>query len=347
MLRLMLIVLTMTVLAGCAPAIVQPPPRFFWPPKPEQPRIEWIATYFGDTDIQAKTFMSEIIGVDSSVMFKRPISAAGDGEGRFVVTDQGLGMAALFDLNKQEVFPLGGSVGAVDFRQPTGVAVDGEGNFYVADTRFCKVFVVNRENTVLRVLDLSEHAKSIGGLAVDRARAQLVIPDAKGGKLLLFSLTGQLLSTIEGGGNFAYPNAVAVASDGSLLIADTFSATIVRLSSEGKYISSIGKRGDSPGDLALVTGVAVDSEDHIYATDGRLHNLTIFDKAGNTLLVIGGQYSMRSGNIARGGFLIPQGVSIDKNDRIYVADSFNRRVQVFQYLNKRYMADHPITEPKP
>ena len=62
--------------------------------------------------------------------------------------------------------------------------------------------------------------------------------------------------------------------------------------------------------------------------------------------MVGGQHSVGSGNIGRGGFQIPQGISIDKNDRIYVADSLNRRVQVLQYLSQRYLSEHPISQPK-
>lgn len=347
--RLIVAVIMITVFSGCAatPKNVQPTKRFFWPTEPEQPRIEWIATYAGDLDIKEKGFMSAIVGDDSSVRLGRPISVAGDGEGRFVVSDQEVGQVFMFNLNRHEAFPLGGNAGAASFTQPSGVAVDGEGIFYVADNASRKVFVVNGENIILRVMDLSAHASSIGSLIVDRARARLVIPDAKGSKVLVFTLTGKLLSTVDGKGYFSFPNAVAVASDGSMVIADTYNATIVHYSADGKFLNSIGKRGDSPGNLTLVTGVAVDSEDHIYATDGRLHNVTIFDKEGNTLLVIGGSHSVRSGNIGRGGFLVPQGISIDKNDRIYVADSLNKRVQLFQYLNQRYLTEHPIAPSKP
>lgn len=343
----MLFLLLTTLLAACAPKVVPVTKRFFWPTEPDEPRIEWIATYFSDLDIKERNFMSEIVGEDTSVRFQRPISVAGDGEGCFVVADQESGLVSMFNLNKRAVSPLGGSVSAADFRKPSGVAVDGDGNFYVADGATRKVFVVSGENVMLRVLDLSEHVKTIGAIAVDRVRGNLVVPDAKSAKVVYFSLTGEFRKTLEGKGYFSFPNAVAVASDGTLFIADSFNATVVRFSVEGKYVSSIGKRGDSPGNLTLVTGVAVDSEDHIYTTDGRLHNVTIFDKEGNTLLVIGGQHSIGSGNIGRGGFQIPQGISIDKNDRIYVADSFNRRVQVFQYLNKRYLSEHPIVQTTP
>jgi hypothetical protein len=32
-----------------------------------------------------------------------------------------------------------------------------------------------------------------------------------------------------------------------------------------------------------------------------------------------------------GAFQLPTGIRIDANDRIYVVDSFNRRVQVYHY----------------
>lgn len=347
--RLIQLLLISGLLGACAmsPKVVQPEKRYFWPPEPDQPRIEWIASYNSDLDIKQKNIMSAIVGDDMSVRFGRPISVAGDGEGRFVVSDQESGQVFMFDLNRHNAFPFGGSADAATFTQPSGVAVDREGNFYVADTGSRKIFVVNSNNFLLRVMDLSSHVASIGSIAIDRTRGTLVIPDAKGSKLVLFSLTGELRSTIEGKGYFSFPNSVAVASDGSLFIADSFNATIVHVSGEGKYINSIGKRGDSAGNLTLVTCVAVDSEDHVYATDGRLHTVTVFDAQGNTLLVIGGQHSVATGNIGRGGFLIPQGISVDKNDRIYVADSLNRRVQVLQYLNQRYLNDHPIVKPLP
>ena len=35
-----------------------------------------------------------------------------------------------------------------------------------------------------------------------------------------------------------------------------------------------------------------------------------------------------------GQFWLPAGIWIDGNDRIYVADSYNGRVQIFQYLKQ-------------
>ena len=35
-----------------------------------------------------------------------------------------------------------------------------------------------------------------------------------------------------------------------------------------------------------------------------------------------------------GEFWMPAGLWIDQNDKIYVADSYNKRVQIFQYLKE-------------
>jgi len=52
----------------------------------------------------------------------------------------------------------------------------------------------------------------------------------------------------------------------------------------------------------------------------------IFDEWGSLLLVFGGP-----GNTP-GKFWLPNAIHIDSNDRIYVSDAYNKRVQVFQYL---------------
>ena len=41
-------------------------------------------------------------------------------------------------------------------------------------------------------------------------------------------------------------------------------------------------------------------------------------------------------NTKPGKFQLPAGMFIDSEDRIYVVDQLNRRVQVFQYLGERW-----------
>jgi hypothetical protein len=62
--------------------------------------------------------------------------------------------------------------------------------------------------------------------------------------------------------------------------------------------------------------------------DAAFGNFQIFDNSGERpLLLFVGQFGGNPGQ-----FMLPAGMFIDDKDRIYVADSYNRRVQVFEYL---------------
>ncbi|MEW6215345.1 MAG: 6-bladed beta-propeller, partial [Nitrospirota bacterium] len=76
-------------------------------------------------------------------------------------------------------------------------------------------------------------------------------------------------------------------------------------------------------------GIGVDSEGHVYVVDSSFNNFQIFNEDGSLLLWVG--------NVGRnpGEFYLPTGMYIDREDRIYVSDTFNRRIQVFQYLKER------------
>lgn len=65
-------------------------------------------------------------------------------------------------------------------------------------------------------------------------------------------------------------------------------------------------------------------------TDAHFDNIQIFDRNGKLLLGFGG-----AGRQA-GDMTLPAGIFIDEYDRIYVVDSYNSRIQIFQYLKERY-----------
>jgi len=69
--------------------------------------------------------------------------------------------------------------------------------------------------------------------------------------------------------------------------------------------------------------------------DAAFDNFQIFNEKGKLLLYIG------SFGSAPGHFILPAGMYIDKNDKIYVVDSINGRVEVFQYVSKKWRKQHP------
>ena len=74
-------------------------------------------------------------------------------------------------------------------------------------------------------------------------------------------------------------------------------------------------------------GIGIDSEGHLYVVDGQWGIVQVFDEQGRLLYYFGER------GTGPGQFQLPTGLQIDKQDRIYVVDSFNRRVEVFHYYD--------------
>ena len=337
------------ILSSCASTQIVEKKRYFWPPLPGEPKIEWIGTYSTNLDIrnEGPSLFNRIVGETESIRLERPIAIAADSKGRVFVADNETMSTYIFDFKQQTVTTLGKEslIGVV--RHLTGVAVDGLDNIYISDASSRKIHVVSPDNQVIVVLDLSNHMSHIGKFTIDKTRNRLILPDLKENKVVVTDLKGKLLFSIgkrgEADGEFNLPQGVAVEKDGTIVVADSFNARIQRFTPQGEFKSSFGRRGDSPGDFAIIKGVAVDGEDHIYITDGKLNQFSIFSNKGDFLLNIGGTYAATAGSkMAIGGFLVPQGIYIDQNDRIYIVDQMNRRFQVYQYMNDQYSAQFPV-----
>ncbi|MDO9307904.1 MAG: 6-bladed beta-propeller, partial [Deltaproteobacteria bacterium] len=59
-----------------------------------------------------------------------------------------------------------------------------------------------------------------------------------------------------------------------------------------------------------------------------LGNFQIFNQKGQLLLYVGQEGALP------GELMLPSAIFIDKNDRIYVSDTFNHRIQIYQYLKE-------------
>jgi sugar lactone lactonase YvrE len=74
-------------------------------------------------------------------------------------------------------------------------------------------------------------------------------------------------------------------------------------------------------------GVALDSFGNLYVVDSWWSNVHIFNQAGEPLIFFGGRGPLP------GLLKNPTDIAIDQNNRIYVADYVNHRVDVYQLVN--------------
>ncbi|AJE04205.1 6-bladed beta-propeller [Geobacter pickeringii] len=339
-----------TLFAGCATQEAGQQRRYFWPPLPERPRIEWIKAYSSQLDFPKEGFgsiLTAIAGDEEPLRFSKPLDIRSNGQGQVYVVDVGYNVVFVYDLLKKQVRIMGGEESG-QLSKPVSLAIDGDGNIYVSEVEKGLVLVFDKDEKPLRAMKLSDTVQKIGGLAIDREQKRLLVTDARGHKVDVFSLDGKHLFSFgsrgEKQGEFNFPIAVTVNHKGEIIVVDAMNARVQIFDGEGKFLRAFGNRGDGPADFQLLKGVAVDSDDNIYVTEGKGHKMVVFSRQGDYLITIGGLYSiLQTGKQAPGGFVIPQGIDIDASDRIYVVDQLNQRFQVLQYLSDRYLKENPIS----
>jgi DNA-binding beta-propeller fold protein YncE len=112
----------------------------------------------------------------------------------------------------------------------------------------------------------------------------------------------------QAGPPFHFPTNVAIASDGSLFIADGYgNARIHQFSSEGMLQSSWGHPGQGPGEFHVPHGIAISPDGTIVVADRENSRLQFFDP--------GGRFLREWNEIAR-----PCQVVVDENGIVYVAE---------------------------
>ncbi|MBT1072554.1 6-bladed beta-propeller [Pelotalea chapellei] len=353
------LVLTATVIfAGCASG-PQVRERYFWPPPPDTPRIEWLGAFSNEGDLRQASLFEAVVGETMQAELERPLNIAADGNGKVYVSDFKQQCVYVFDMKLRKLHTLAAERALGMFEQLSGVAVDGDGNVYVGDAKTRKVIVFDQQEKAVAAIDLSKELASIASMSIDKPRKRMLVTDVKGHRILVYDLAAKTVLFVlgsqetgkDGAGDlhFNYPTSATTDQEGNILVCDSMNARIVRFTPQGKYLSEFGQRGDAVGDFNIAKGVAVDSEGHIYVTDGKAHRVNIFNDKGEVLLAFGGAYSFKGAgyDVRPGGFLLPNAIYIDQNDTIYIVDQMNSRFQMYQYVTEKYLKEHPITEQAP
>jgi sugar lactone lactonase YvrE len=135
-----------------------------------------------------------------------------------------------------------------------------------------------------------------------------------------------------GAGQFQSPQSVTVAEDGSILVADSLNHRIQKFDRNGQYVTSIGGPAQSiqPGLFTEPWGVAAAPDGTLYIADTWNHRVQHFNADGaymNGWGAEGNTDGQATGD--PGVFFGPRGIAVDKDGRVLVSDTGNKRVQIF------------------
>ena len=154
-----------------------------------------------------------------------------------------------------------------------------------------------------------------GNLWITDARGE----NGKGHQAIKFSPQGNVLMTLGKAGVsgstpdlFDQPTDIVVAPNGDLFVTDSHrngkNNRVIRFTKDGKYIKEWGKKGSGRGEMSEPHTIAMDSRGRVFVGDRENNRIQIFDQDG-TYLDEWRQFGR------------PSGISITRDDTIYVADS--------------------------
>lgn len=124
------------------------------------------------------------------------------------------------------------------------------------------------------------------------------------------------------------PTGLSIDRQGHVMVSDTHYHRVLFYKKDGTLLQERtigGTAGNGPGEFGFVTDAVEDSKGNFFVAEyGDFDRIQKFSSRGKFVMQWGGH-----GDSA-GQFIRPQGLAIDGQDRVWVADACNHRIQVFE-----------------
>lgn len=174
-----------------------------------------------------------------------------------------------------------------------------------------------------------EHFEDIDSIVIDKGN-RVYVSDVQ--SIKVFDPEGELLTEIgkPGTGDGGFTGEViglAINSHDELYVVDRAQPRIEVFTLEGTYLRGFGRKGMGEGEFLDPQGILIDQLDLVYVSDKVRNDIQVFSRYGDFLYRIG-----KSGN-GYSELNEPESMAIN-DDRLYVADEGNSRVQIFSLRGK-------------
>jgi DNA-binding beta-propeller fold protein YncE len=242
------------------------------------------------------------------------------------------------------------------FMWATSIALDRAGNVYVSDEWYNRISIFTRDGDWLGKWGTpgagDGQLNRPSGMAFDRDD-NLYVVDSQNNRVQKFTKDGAFLlkwgTTGDTAGAFDMPWGIALDSAGDVYITDWRNDRVQKFSPDGRFLMQFGTSGSGDGELSRPTGIAVDQAGVIYVADWRNDRLQVFDAEGNFVAKLLGEATISQwgreklnaspemliqrqkaqGLEREKQFWGPMAVTVDDENRVFVAESVRSRIQVY------------------
>ena len=296
-----------------------------WPPAPEPARIRFVrsidpAAVRGKPSVFSR-IVRVLIGDREEPRMRQPYGVAVAADGIVYVADTYGKAIHVYDLKKPSYRSI-----PVDGGSLIGVAIAGN-RLFVTDSESGRLLALDLKGRVQWTVGPKQGLLRPTGLVV--AGDRLYVVDTLGHRVVVVTLAGAIAGSFGSrgseAGQFNFPTNIASGADGRLYVTDAMNFRVQIFNRDGGVVRAFGQLGDGSGDFDKPKGIAVDSAGRVYVVEGLNDVVQVFDDEGQLLLVFGGS------GVRDGELYLPSGIAI-VNNMVYVADSANRRVAMFEQL---------------
>lgn len=259
--------------------------------------------------------------------------------------------------------------GPGQFAEPRQIAFDRSGNLYIADFRNYRVQVLDSSHKFVRTWGEKGNGpgdfNDPCGINV-APNGDVIVADTWNNRVQVFSNEGQFKYQMTG---MVAPRGIEVDGDGTIYVTDSLNCMIKVFSPSGALLRSWGECGLRPRQFNEPVGLVLARDGSLFVCDNDNGRMQVFDKSGafksefpvrgwiktgwrepyidelpdgtfvislpelNKVLRIDGQGKVLNNFGGEGGapgqFMRPTGVAVSPLGLVYVMDTWNHRIQVF------------------
>jgi DNA-binding beta-propeller fold protein YncE len=334
---LLVAVIGLTSLAGCATAPPEMEGVKFYPPLPQRPKLQFLLAISSEEDIGVRQgpFMEFLLGQPTSDKRLGKSYDIASTEGKIYVLDRRYNKLVIIDLAKREFDYLQDErMGTL--ADPSGIWVSEDDVKYIADMKRKQVVVFGRENEFLRTyggpdlfdkpVDVAVYENTV--YVLDMEQNKIFALDKASGKPKW--TIGELG---HGEGQFANPTQLVVDYQGNIFVNDAFNFRVEKFDRNGTFMKAYGFLGDALGAFARPKGIDIDRDGHLYVVDAAFENVQIFNaETGQLLLFFGGPGE------APGNMYLPAGIHIDYRNVDYFSNFVDKdfRLKYLVYVGNMF-----------